>query len=296
MAGTSIWDKTHHLVVDWNSKRASWLATRKQHDVCAPHWWANGSLTWRRKGGEEMNKSLTSKTLSELLPSLFWCLHPPVKEKHISICWYMLSFFLTGWHMTIMLNYVHKSQRCSRALNMKLNTEMCKIYFWAVKKNLLMLPLSSVSTMLFSRCFCCTRKWREGKKQTCKWAYLDSISRFLIPRFFFLSLSLFYIDVPLSCTITASSNWAYFYVSISVLYGIYGIIMIITLRSEQGDQLHPTKAIWGCWEARNVQIVDTHCLYSGNKQLYIKAGRKQPNSCRYIYILIYFFSQLHADA
>lgn len=161
--------KSHLLVVDWNSKRASRPATHKQHDVCSPHWRANGSLTWRRKGGEEMNKSLTSKTLSELLSSLFWRLHPPVKEKHISICWYIFCpFFLTGWHMPIMLNYVHKSQRCSRALNMRLNTQMCKMYFLGWKMLILWCPLFLVSPFkvpFFSRRWFCTRKGREGRKK-----------------------------------------------------------------------------------------------------------------------------------
>lgn len=97
---------------------------------------------------------------------------------------------------------------------------------------------------------------------------------FTVPDTPVLFLSVLYRCV--SCSITTSSNWAYFHVSISVLYHISSclcliIIMIITMRSEQGDQLHPMRTIWGCWEAKRVQIADTHCLYSGNKQLRIKS-------------------------
>lgn len=42
---------------------------------------------------------------------------------------YAHAFFLTRWHMPIMLNYVHKSQRRSGALKVTLNTQVCKMYF-----------------------------------------------------------------------------------------------------------------------------------------------------------------------
>lgn len=107
--------------------------------------------------------------------------------------------------------------------------------------------------------------------------------------FFFLSV----LKRCVSCTITTSSNWTYFHVSISVLQHISSCLclitmMTITMCSEEGDQLHPMRTSWGCWEAKKVQIVDAHCLYSGNKQPGIKSESSHTAADVYLFICFYF--------